>query len=223
MKKLVLFVCLSLTILISHAQFNPGQKVIGGQVLLNLNSASTSTPAGSSTVVSQRGTSIGLNLSLSKFKTPTVLNGMGIFYGYTHNRNDISSSVEQKNTNNSIGAFVNKTKLKPLAKNFYLSFTGAITGVYQFGDTKTVQLGNSSKRNAYAAIASGSMGVLYQVSQRFLVSGELSNLLSLGYNHSTETLSGTTSSKSTSDAFNFSTGLNGFSLNNLSFGVRYLL
>ncbi len=134
MKKTLLFVCLSLTILTSRAQFQSGQKLIGGQVSLNLSNATNTATPGVPASPDQRASNAYVNFSLSKFKSPTVLNGAGISYGYANTRSGIGSSAERKVTVHSIGAFVNKTKLQPLAKGLYLSFTGAASGIYQFGN-----------------------------------------------------------------------------------------
>lgn len=227
MKRMLLFICLLFILSGVHAQFQAGQKLLGGQLSFGSNSGNTSTyPSPTSSPADQRYTSFSLNLSLSRFKSPTVLNGGGISYSYIRSRSNIGNPFEQTISTNSLGAFVNKTKLHPLANKLYLSFTGTGYGNYLFGTgTAAASFGSpETKTNTYMLGISGSMGLMYQLNEHFLVSCELSNLLNLAYSHSDikNTSGGGSTIKTYNDAIGFSTGLSGFSMNSLSFGVRYL-
>lgn len=225
MKRMLLFICLLFIISGTDAQFQAGQKLLGGQLSFGSNSGNISTYSPVPPQPDQRYTSFGLNLSLSRFTSPTVLNGVGISYAYIHSRYNIGTPFEQTNTSNILGAFVNKTKLQPLATKFYLSFTGTGYGNYLSGTGTAVPANNTpeSKNKTYTLGISGSMGLVYQLNQRFLVSCELSNLLNLAYSHGhSKYTSGTSITEKYNNAIAFSTGLSGFSMNSLSFGVRYL-
>ncbi len=89
---------------------------------------------------------------------------------------------------------------------------------YSFSNTKQASTNNEARTHGYGAGLSGSIGVMYRLKQRFLLDCNFSNLLSASYGHTVYA-----NSTYTSDTFNFSTGLSGFSMNSLAFGIKYLL
>lgn len=220
MKKNLLFFCLLLTIITCDAQFQAGQKAIGGQVSLNLydnNTGSLPTPG-------QRSTSFSTSLSLSHFKTPTVSKGLGIFYNHLHSRGNIGGTNELTSSANSIGVFVNTSKLQTLTKNFYLAFTGTAQGAYTFSTSKLTVLPAKNETSGYNIGLSGSLGLLYQLNQQFLLTCDLNNLLGVSYGHVNYKSVGVANGYDNhSNTFTFSSGLSGFSLNTLSVGIKYLL
>jgi hypothetical protein len=224
MKRIFYSICLLFLLSGVKAQFQAGQKMIGGQLFFNTNSVSApSNFASPSPSVGQRTTSLGLNLSFSRFKNATTLNGMGISYTHSHNKINIGTPFESTSSMHSVGLFANKTKLQKLAKDFYLTFTGTAFGNYQFGNG-TLQFQNRypEKFRGYGLGVSGSAGLMYQLNKRFVISGDLSNLVRLSYTCGKYTNS-VTDNITKYDSFGFSTGLSGFTLGNLSFGVQYLL
>jgi hypothetical protein len=171
MKHLYLAVCCLCIGLFSHAQFNKGQRMIGGMFYLNAsnNNANTSLVD---------NISYGTILSYSKFKSPMSFYSIGVSYNYSG------------------------------SKNYNLS-----------GNT-------SSKSNGWGIEAIGSVGLFYQLNNRFLLTTNLINLVTISYgqqryqyfdanNNLTNTEQGS--------SWRINTGLTGFSLNNLGIGVKYLL
>ncbi len=215
MKKNLLFFCMLLTIIACDAQFQAGQKAIGGQVSFGINNFSAPQPPYNQ----QKTTALSASLSLVHFKNPTLLNGFGISYGYNYGRFYVGAPPDQNtSSNNTIDAFVSSTKLKPLAKDFYFTLTGMVRASYFFSTTKQPPTIIEARTHGYGAGLSGSIGVMYRLNQRFLLDCNFSNLLSASYGHTVYA-----NSAYTSDTFNFSTGLSGFSMNSLAFGVKYLL
>jgi len=205
---------------VGHTQFETGKKVIGGQFAVSINNNNLNSTPG----VEQRFGSFSSSFSLSRFKSPTLLNGFGFSYGYNHSINNVGSPTEQSNYNHGIGVFVNSMRLQPLARKFYLSFTGKAGAAYNFGKSNYISNTNYSKSNGYSVSISGEMGLLYQLNQRFLLTCNLTNLLNLSYHYGNNTIyAGANIYKSNSNGIHLSSGLSGFSLNSMAVGVRYIL
>lgn len=205
---------------IAKAQFTAGQKMIGGQLNFSTNKTeSITTPSNN-----QKNTNGAIRLSLSRFKNPLLLTGVGIQYGYTGSTYDNGVS-QQDNKNHQFGAFYEMTRLQPLAKKLYLGFTGTLGANYSIATTSYPN-NTSDKTKGYNVYLNGGMGVWYELTQRFLLIGNVNNLLSLSYGHGkTTSYVGNNPGTNTTKGNNFSvsTGLNGFSLGNIGFGIRYLL
>lgn len=216
MKNSLLIVLLFCSIA-ANAQFVTGQKLITGNINLSNNKISYSNGD-----EGENGYASG-TISLLRFTTPTLLKGFGISYNYNDNHNTISDIFYQ----NSIGAFYAVTKLQPLVKKFYLTYGGNLNGSYRFG--KSGSAVNYSKIKGFGVGVSGSLGLLYQLTPRLILSGELSNLLMLQYYHDnsdnyTVTPTGITpSGTEKSNSIGLSTGLKGFNLNGLNLGISYLI
>lgn len=222
MKNTCLLLLLLIIVTVSHAQFQTGKKVIGGQIGIATGYNNYYNP---SPGIEDRNTQFSASLSLSRFKSPTLLNGFGFSYGYMHNRNNIGTPADEQNYNaHTIGAFINSTKLVPLVRKLYLSFTGTVGAGYGFSKTDYVNTTSYRKREGYNLTVSGDMGLLYQLNERFLFTATLVNLANLSYSHYTNSnYSGATVSKINSSNFALNSGLTGFSVNNISVGVRYIL
>lgn len=222
MKKTCLLLLLLSIVTVSHAQFQTGKKVIGGQLGFATNNNNYFSTPGSE----QRVTQFSTSFSLARFKSPTLLNGFGVSYSYNRAHNNIGSPTDDQVYNShNITAFINSTKLTPLAKKFYLTFTGNAGVGYGFSKTDHIpSTGNYSKGEGYNLYVSGDLGLLYQLNERFLFTTSLSNLLNLSYHHgSASNYSGSTVTKITNNSFNLNSGLTGFSVNNISVGVKYIL
>ena len=220
MKTKLLFVILFSAVAVCQAQFETGKKVIGGQIGLSFSKNDQNSSPG----VDQRSSMFSSTLLLSRFKSPTLLKGFGFNYAHNYYHANIGNLTnDQVNRTNMMSVFVNSTKLQPVARKFYLSFTGSLGGSYTFGKS-TFSNNTYTRTNGYGIFLSGGMGLLYQFNQRFLLSCQLVNLLnvSYGYGHFT-TYNGANVNKSNISHIDLSTGLNGFSLNSILVGVRYIL
>lgn len=191
--------------------------MIGGQINIGLYNADQGVSSGSD----QAATNLVTSVSLSKFSSPTLFKGFGFTYSYnySHNVNGFPPN-EQISRSNGIGFFVSGTKLQPLAKKCYLGFTGTSGVDHGFGEIRFVSTGDKTKLKSYTVYVSGSLGLFYQLNQRFFISTNLINLLNMNF-FVNRIGSGTTENNTSS--FNFSSGLSGFSLNNLGITARYLL
>ena len=221
MKIKILFVLLFVAVTVCRAQFETGKKVIGGQI--SIATSKTNNPSifpGNM----QRSLSFSTSLSLSKFKTPLLLNGFGFNYDYSHYEYNPAFSGTRNIWNNNIGLFVNSMKLQLLARKIYLSYTGTAGAGYGFGKTTYGFGSNYSKTKGYTVYVSGGLGLLYQLNARFLLTASLSNLLNLSYNHGDVIEhSGTIDNTASTNSINLSSGLNGFPLDFIGIGVKYML
>jgi hypothetical protein len=230
MKNAILFFILLFSVIISNAQFNSGDRFIGGQLGGGFSNYNES---GGSPSYPQRYSYINTSLSLSRFTSATRFVSSGFTYSYNYNHTDIGSLFsEQSYYMHNIGAFVSGTRLHQLAKKFYLGFTGTGGIGYGFGKARNLALTpmpydyyNSKSYNLYV---SGGMGLFYQLGKRWLLSGNLSNLLNLSFSHTNNTYYSTAGIISTvtekhNDNFGISSGLNGFSFNNIVIDIRYQL
>lgn len=82
-----------------------------------------------------------------------------------------------------------------------------------------------TKQTSITPSISLSLGLLYQLNNRFLLSANILNLVNSSYNfNDTKTYpSGNTTYTSKGNAFNLNAGLKGFNLYGVSFGFKYLL
>lgn len=219
MKSKLLFVFFVFTVFSSFAQFTAGQKMMGGQIGFATNSSGRSAVPGND----YRYSSVSISPQFSKFQSPTLFTSFGISYGYNHSHTAIGDPVNDRTANtHTIGVSLGRTKLEPLARNLYLSLTGTGGLNYQT-DNLVYQSGNpTTKSSSMNVYVSGGLGVLYQLSQRWMLNCSLTNLISINYGHG---LSSTASagSQAKASSFSISTGLTGFSLNNVGIGFRYVL
>jgi hypothetical protein len=221
MRIALLFSMFMSCVIATRAQFEKGKKVLSGSIGFNQNQFNNlNTPQ-----TDQGYTSLFTNFSLMKFTSPGSLQGFGLSYGYSGSHSNDAFSP-QNSYSHSIGIYFASTRLQPLARKLSLAFTGTFGGNYGFGKstntTGTVSASNTS--SSYGVSLTAGMGLWYQLNDRFIISGELSNLLSAKYNYGMETAHiGSSTSKVHGSSINITTGLSGFTLNSFAFGVRYLL
>lgn len=223
MKNLLLltaFLCLAF---FADAQFTTGQKLISGQFGITLNESDINSIPG----VSGNNTFVSFSPSFAKFKSPTVLSGAGISYYYSRYHSGIGSgAAERIQPTHFFGIFVNRTKLEPLAKKFFFTYTGTAGVNVSFSRDRYASGLRARDQDIYGASVTAGMGLLYQLHPRFLVTWEFSNLISLNYNHARETSynpSNTPAYQNISNSISLSGNLANFTLGYVMVGVKYML
>ena len=201
-----------------NAQFNSGQKMVGGQLGFGYYSNDQASNG------KFKSTSISSTISLAKFVSPSLFNEWGVNYSYSYSHYPSNANnIDEKIYNHSFSSYFSRTKLNSLGKNFFLGFTGTGAAQFQFGKNNYIT-GDYDKINSYQVSINGGMGLYYKLNRRFLLNCGLSNLLSLSFNHGeTNSYSGSSSINQTTSGINLSTGLSGFSFYNLNIGFRYLI
>jgi len=223
MRNILLLILLFLCINNCEAQFQKGQKLIGGQI------GFSSGLDGYSAITSDRtyNTTVRLNLSLSKFASPVVANGMGITYQYNYNHSNVDNpTLEQQSYQHTLGLFVSRTRLLPLARKLDIAFTGTGGLNYTFGKLTYLSSSNGATIDVkgITPYIGGSLGVWYQLGRSLLLTCEFSNLVTLNYTYSQSVAHSVGGDvKNTSNRFNFSAGLSGAQLNGLAIGLRFIL
>lgn len=195
----------------SHAQFSKGQRMIGGIFYLTISDfQSTSNKIDNS--------SYGTQVSYSKFVNPMSFYSVGVNYNYYGN------SIN----NQSYGYGINYgyTQLQTLAKKLYLGISGSgstnLNFVNNYNSFGTI----NSKSTGLAIDAIGSVGLIYQWNNRFIFSTNLINLVTIRYSQNQRKTLDANNILSNSESdrnWSINTGLSGFSFNNLSVGIKYLL
>lgn len=221
MKKLFALFVAGCIVYTADAQFTSGQKMIGGQLGIGYNTSETQGTPG----VETRSFQFSLSPSFSKFVSPTAFNTVGISYDYMHQRSAINTNGESVYDSNAFGLYVGHTQLAPLGRKFYFSMTGTAGAGFSTQRTRAVFSSNKTDGDGYNVYVRGGIGLLYQLNQRFLLSTQLNNLISLSYQHMKNTSYNGNNPPviGRNNNIAFSTGLNGFSLNNIQVGVNYLL
>ena len=216
--RIILSSLLLLCVSASYAQFETGQKLLGGQL-----SASFARTENSSSPFANYSNNMFLNFSFSKFTSSLALKGISVGYGYTFQHNFANDPVnDQRAYQHTFNLSAYRTKLQPMVRNLYLAFTGSLNGSYGFGRTTNVV--NSDSDLMYAAVGlSGSLGIWYRLSPRFILTGELANLVNLSYTHVQSDSPPYRRSRYNEDHISLAAGLSGTSFNSLAVGVRYLL
>ncbi len=211
MKHLYLAICCLCVGLISQAQFNKGQRMIGGQLNFTANNAQSN-----ATLIDN--TSFGLDLSFSKFIKPTSFYTVGVNFSNT--------STPKTFQNNSYGIQFQYTILQHLIKKFYLGYTGSFNSYINNSNYYNGIGTLVSKTNGWNIQANGNVGLYFQLNNRFLLYTNLINFVTVRYsNQSDQNLDANNNfiKSNANSSYSFNTGLTGFSLNNLGIGVKYLL
>lgn len=222
MKNLLLIALLCSAAPAANAQFETGKKLIQAQ----LNGALSKRNMDGNTNFQEQNHFLNTSFSFLKFKTPTSLSGFGFRYGYAYNsyRPATSGAAKTSTYQQIVGLFVSKTKLQPLAKKLYLNFTGTLGGNYRNGKFNQVSITNYNTSKGYSIDLASGLGLWYQLNQRFIVTGGLSNLFNLSFTRSYETdYKGFNITKTNSTGVFVSSGLNDFNLNSFTFGLLYQL
>ncbi len=223
MKNLLLITAFTCSVFFAHGQFTAGQKMISGQFGFSTSLNDVNFTPG----VSGNYVYVNFSPSFAKFKSPTLLDGMGISYFYSRYHTGIGNpAAERIEPTHSFGVFVNRTKLEPLAKKFFFTYTGTLAANVSLSRDRYASGVRVRDQDVYAGTVSGGIGLLYQLHPRFLVTWGLTNVISLTYNHVAETnytTTNTPSYKNTSDRVELTGNLANFNLGYVVVGVKYML
>lgn len=213
--------CLSVSF--ASAQFDIGQKVIGGNV-----GFSTTKSENYYNPNSDNQVNVSFSPSMAWFTKPNHLVGIGLMYNYgwqktgNNMNNDLSKSY-----NHSIGLNLFSQQFFTLAPKFYFTVTATGSLAYNFGKTTYEVSNNENARKGcgYNINLGLAPGLTYRLTQRLLFDAYLSNLLSVGYTHTQYkgSLSSTSDDKSYQNSFGVSYSLSNTSLGNIGLGFRWLL
>jgi hypothetical protein len=211
MKNLLLFCICFLLIGSVNAQFEKGQKMLGGQFSFydQKTESSNSTPTNISS-------DLNTSFAYSRFSNPTTIKSYGVHLSYSDNG---STTI-----NKTVGAFYNYTKLESLAKRLYLSYGATAAINFTEYNNSYTNYYRSNQSSTVPSVSIG-LGLMYHLNNRFLISASLLNLATLSYSfNNTETFPANNPPYTTkNNTVSLNTGLTGYSLSNIGLGFNYLL
>lgn len=223
MKKIYsIFSLFCLTAIFAEAQFEPGQKVIGGNIGF---SAGKSEYPNSYSYTSYSNVSI--SPSISSFTKPNLLCGIGLSYAYNYTKTKNSLNEEIRGQSNSIGINFFSQRFFTLTQNLFFTINTSASAYYSFGKqiNTTNNIESEAKSSGYGGNANFAPGLTCKLTQRLLFDAYLSNLISIGYSHN-ETKDNNIAppnNKLFQNNFNLSSSLSNTSLGNVGLGFRWVL
>lgn len=218
----MLVIVLSLSTLVTNAQFETGQKVLGGNMGFSLNKGENL----NNLYLTYVYTNLSVSPSFSWFNKPNRLVGVGLSYGYYNYKETINNQTTDAKVN-SIGLNIFSQRFLTLTqKLFFTLYTGA-SASYSFGKRNNT-VNNSyypANTNSYSVSVNFAPGISYRLTQRLLFDASLSNLIYLSYFHNETKYKNVNapSTNSTQNSFNLSSSLSSSSLANVGLGFRWLL
>lgn len=221
MKKSIFLLAALCFVFAANAQFSAGQKMIGGQLFMRY----ANVVPDNSSIQKQHNYAVGFSPVFYRFISQKKINGYGLNYNYVRQKTFNGTPGEIITyQNHSVGAFFSQTQLQPIAKNVYFTLTGTVGANYQIQKNKSNVSTVANDAKGFNLFLRGGIGLWYQLNQRFILTTQLNNLVSVEYNYDkTTNTNGSNTTSGTTHGFGFTTGLNGFSLNSLGIGVNYLL
>ena len=223
-KVYTLFFLFSFSALLVTAQFEKGQKLLGGNVAFS--SGKSENYFGNN--FNNKQVYAGFSPSVAWFTKPNQLSGVGLFYSYQK-----SNSTSNNNSTSPTGYHTHYIGINVFSQRFYslatkLYFTiyagGLVT--YNFGKSTYFYNGTQDVKNRGYSISGGlTPGLSYRLTPRLLFDASLNNFLSIGYTRMSADAAPNlpSSGKSYSNNFYISSSLSNTSVGNVGIGFRWLL
>ncbi len=171
-KQIFLFICLICLGQLTQAQFNVGDKLLGGELQLGFNS---STFQSGSTNNDSKNSFGSFQLSFAKANRENAVRGFRVSFNYNNSENN--------NVTESLGFGIGffKRKYLALGKQFFVFGEAAIDYNYGSGSVKNNNLKLSSFTLHRIAVGF-SPGLAYLIGKKWLASARFNELLAIGYN-----------------------------------------
>lgn len=222
-KVYILSILLCLSVLFTAAQFDKGQKVIGGSATLSISNSENSygnTNTSKQVVAAFRP-------SVAWFTKPNQLCGFGVQYSFLQSNisSNNNSIVPVRHHSHFLGLSILSQRFFPLAARFYFTVNTAGSVTYNFGKS-TFQSASTEVRNnrGYSINAGLSPGLTYRLTPRILFDASLTYLLSADYTHAETSASNLPAGqKSYNNTFGISSSLSNTTLGGVGLGFRWLL
>lgn len=212
-----------LTSLFATAQFDIGQKVVGG----NVGFTTTTTDNYYRMGTSVKQVFFSVSPSIAKFTKSNQLCGIGLYYNYLHQQTRGNYSTDPNDYSHYIGLNLFSQHFFTLAPKFYFSVIGTGSLGYSFGsNTYRSGVNEINKKSSGYNINIGlAPGLSYRIIPRLLFDAYLNNFLYAGYTHSQvkENVNVPAVVKGYANSFTVSSSLGNTSLGNIGVGFRWLL
>jgi len=211
--------CISTTLV--YAQFDKGQKVLGGSIGFSSNNYKD--PANN--FYNSDNSSFIFSPSVGWFNKTNQLSGIGLNYGYSSYKTiNSSGSFTEVTKNHSIGAEFFSQRFISLAQNLFFTINSSFGGNYSFGTKKstTNNVDYKDETRGYNIGAEIAPGLSYKLTKRLLFDSYLNNFISINYNYLRQKLSSGNTGLVQKN-FSVSSSLSNTSIGNVGLGFRWLL
>lgn len=196
-----------------QAQFNSGQKLLGGSMSFY--------SVTQSSVGETKNTAVAFSPTIAKFTSSNVLKGIGVYYRYSQSENILAGNTQTKSTNHEMGLSIFSQRFYSLGKDFYFTLNKAGRVGYVTG--KSFDGTNDSRNKGFSVSGSLTPGISYRIHERLLLDLSINDLIGVYYNYSESVVDLPGSSKSTNNSFGFATSLQNGMLSNVGVGFRWFL
>ncbi len=221
MKSIYLSLVMLCTAVAGYSQFQKNDVLLNGSLNFNTNNTK---PNSGNTNFSTRGTGAGISLNASRFVSDKAFNSIGVFYGYSSNKQNTPGN-EAINANHNAGLSFGHTRLSTLAQRFYLTFPFTLNAGRSFGNTKNNGV-KANETNSLDVSLNASIGLLYQTKKNLVFTCTLPALASVYYNNGNTknySAAGVLTNTAKTNGFGFGGNLGSSTLTNISVGIGYLI
>lgn len=215
-KTLLLYLCFVLSCGLLNAQFgSSNQQLINGSLIFSPNS-SKSQPNFSN---QQNNLFLGLGFGYGRFYKKNVLTFFSLGYNYSNFKN-LNNNQEVTTVGNGFNIGYRQVHYKELAKKFFIGLS--FGGGFNIQSNTQKLSSNPLRTNSYGMNVGIAPVLSYQITERLVINLQ-PNTSFADLNYSYSSTKDNTGVLSKTNGVNFSAGFFNAPLNNLSFGINYLL
>jgi len=198
------------------AQFGSiNQQLINGSIILSPNS-SKSQPNFTN---QQNNLFLGLGFGYGRFNKKNILTFFSLGYNYSNYKN-LNNNQEVSNVGNGFNVGYRQVRFKELAKKFFIGLS--FGGGFNIQSNTQKLSSNPLRTNSYGMNVGIAPVLSYQITERLVINLQ-PNTSFADLNYSYSSTKDNTGVLSKTNGVNFSAGFFNAPLNNLSFGINYLL
>lgn len=215
-KTLLLYLCFVLSCGLLNAQFgSSNQQLINGSLIFSPNS-SKSQPNFSN---QQNNLFLGLGFGYGRFYKKNVLTFFSLGYNYSNFKN-LNNNQEVTTVGNGFNIGYRQVHYKELAKKFFIGLS--FGGGFNIQSNTQKLSSNPLRTNSYGMNVGIAPVLSFQITERLVINLQ-PNTSFADLNYSYSSTKDNTGVLSKTNGVNFSAGFFNAPLNNLSFGINYLL
>ncbi len=214
--------CISFAAFTASAQFEIGQKVLGG----NVSFASGNEENVYMNDYENKYLNFTVNPSIATFTKSNKLQGIGLSYSNSYQKTGYLRYEISKNYSNSLGIELFSQRFISITKGLFFTLKTSAGASYQFGKQEKFfnSVPNDLKSTGFGIGAYLAPGISYKLTNRLLFDAYLSDFLALSYSHSKfKDPTSSTPLKRTRDSFRIHSSLSNVNLGNIGLGFRWLM
>jgi len=207
------------------AQFQKGQKLLGGSISYSTGTTKTDQVSN----FNSKRSNFSFNPSFAWFTSANRLTGFSVGYGRNKTyQEQLSGSSYQESLSGSGSADVFTERYYPVINKLFFTLQGRLGVSYTRGKTRGANGTNNEVENQQRGFGINmglAPGITYQLSPRVLFDLRLNNMLNAGYSRTTSknVKPGTNASKWTEESFAVSSSLSSGTLGSVGLGFRWII